>query len=237
MDDLGFIIFNDRLQILAGNRQSVKLLGGDDGSENFDEMSDFLQKHPRFNETLTKFRDEEISHFTGMLLVTLPDNTEREIQISLLKSGSAEGDRHIVAIISPGDPARYQNVHLRRSFKYNAVNKLSASVAHEIRNPLSSLAIQAEIMANTIACLSTDSEQQHRMKKSIAIFNSELERVVKIIDQFFKLSRPSGNEFTYEDVNSIVTEVFDLIRQQCYETECQNHSGTGKRYSVHLCKS
>jgi signal transduction histidine kinase len=71
---------------------------------------------------------------------------------------------------------------LNRSDRLAALGLLASSVAHEVGTPLHSIAWQVQTLAE-------DSQATSEMKKTIAIIDSELNRVVRIIKDKLSLTR------------------------------------------------
>ncbi|MCB0295281.1 MAG: two-component sensor histidine kinase, partial [Calditrichaeota bacterium] len=47
--------------------------------------------------------------------------------------------------------------------------------------------------------------------------NTEVERLNKLIDQFFKLAKPQQLDLTYVNINDLMREIYDLVYQQALE--------------------
>ncbi|NIR62716.1 MAG: hypothetical protein GWN00_03920, partial [Aliifodinibius sp.] len=77
----------------------------------------------------------------------------------------------------------------QRSMKYGIISQLASSIGHEIRNPLSSLAIHTEIVDNMVSKSIEDQAQLKKIRKSLGILDSEVERLQKLINQFFTLAK------------------------------------------------
>ncbi len=110
---------------------------------------------------------------------------------------------------------------LQRSMKYGVISQLSSSIGHEIRNPLSSLAIHTEIVDSMVIKSVEDKSRLKKIKKSINILNSEVERLQKLIDQFFNLAKAQEIKLTYENINDLMRDIYDLVQQQALEKNVQ----------------
>jgi signal transduction histidine kinase len=213
----GFIFFDEKLRVQAYHQQIFELFSIPAGDNPSQKIQQIVQNNPdliqRIKRLLAIGGNKTIDHF--MLNI---NQTKRDpLQVTAFIAGEIAGNRKILTCFSKNSDNSDPYTPRMRSMKYNVISKLAPSIAHEIRNPLSSLAIHTEILDNTLPALSLQTEQFQRIKKSIAVLHSELERVMKIIDRFFKLARSGAKESSYEDVNSILRETFELIKPQCYE--------------------
>ena len=103
---------------------------------------------------------------------------------------------------------------LFQSEKLAALGKLSAGIAHEIRNPLTSIKILIHSLADEMA---TEASRE----KDLAVIEAEIERVNKIIKQFLDFARPRPPSLEPMDVRAVLEETLALL---VYEMEAQGVS-------------
>lgn len=90
---------------------------------------------------------------------------------------------------------------IRRSEKLNTVGQLAAGVAHEIRNPLTTLKGFMQMQLRT--------EQYN--KQHIDVMLSELDRINLIVSEFLILSKPQAIKFNEKDVRQVLSQVISLM--------------------------
>ncbi len=95
---------------------------------------------------------------------------------------------------------------LRTSDKLSVIGELAAGVAHEIRNPLTSLKGFTQILKSR---LSSESDQEF-----IKIMLSELDRINMIVNEFMVLARPQAVEQEKTNIFDLVRNVLTLIETQ-----------------------
>lgn len=213
----GFILLDEKLRIELYNQQIFDFFLIPAVKDPLEKVQQIILNHTdlnhRIQRLLTSKGKQNIDHF-----ILNSDKTLKEpIQVTAFITGEVAGNRRILTYFSKISDKVDPYTPSMRSLKYNVISKLAPSIAHEIRNPLSSLAIHTEILDNMLPTLSLQTEQFQRIKKSITVLQSEIERITRIIDHFFKLARPGAKESSYEDINSILRESFELIKPQCYE--------------------
>jgi signal transduction histidine kinase len=103
---------------------------------------------------------------------------------------------------------------LFQSEKLAVLGKISAGIAHEIRNPLTSIKILIHSLVDEMATPAS-------REKDLTVIESEIERVNKIIKQFLDFARPRPPSLEPVDVRRVLDETLALI---AYEAEAQGVS-------------
>lgn len=93
---------------------------------------------------------------------------------------------------------------LHRQDKLAAVGQLAAGVAHEIRNPLTSMKGYAEF-------LQLDEEDPQR-QEFLGIILDEIDRVNNIVEEFMVLAKPKAVELEERNIVSIVQNVVSMLK-------------------------
>jgi signal transduction histidine kinase len=103
---------------------------------------------------------------------------------------------------------------LFQSEKLAALGKLSAGIAHEIRNPLTSIKILIHSLVDEMA---TEASRE----KDLRVIESEIQRVNKIIKQFLDFARPREPALEPTDILEVLQQTANLLS---YEMEAQEIS-------------
>jgi two-component system, NtrC family, sensor histidine kinase HydH len=96
---------------------------------------------------------------------------------------------------------------LRRADRLSALGELSASMAHEIRNPLGSIKGAVEILKD-------DYGEDEAKYEFIKILLKETDRLNRIVQEFLGFARPKQPELQQADMNEAIESVLALTSQE-----------------------
>lgn len=181
-----------------------------------------LEKHPDdliggdvFNIYRKHFHCDDLNRFWKHVLDKKPwsgelnyqdrEQQDRWEQISLIPVEDSTGNVHQVMLISEDitNQKRSEKM-LMKSEMLSAVGQLAAGIAHEIRNPLTSLKGFLQLMI-----------QSKKYQKDYAeVMMSEFIRLEAIINEFLVLAKTKSTTFDPVQVNSIVEDVCMVLESQ-----------------------
>jgi two-component system, NtrC family, sensor histidine kinase HydH len=96
--------------------------------------------------------------------------------------------------------------------KRDLLERLLARLAHEIRNPLSSLDVHVQLLEEDLVTLAP--EMHHQLNPRLGIIRGELHRLESIVSQFLRLAGPSTLDLEPVEVAKVVNHVCELLRPE-----------------------
>jgi signal transduction histidine kinase/putative methionine-R-sulfoxide reductase with GAF domain len=102
---------------------------------------------------------------------------------------------------------RKTETQLIRSEKLAALGQLAAGIAHEIRNPLTSINI-------LIHSLTENFPSGDSYREDLKVIEEEISRINEIVDQFLRFAKPAPPLLEKTDMFSIFEETLQLLRPQ-----------------------
>jgi two-component system sensor histidine kinase HydH len=96
--------------------------------------------------------------------------------------------------------------------KQDLLARLLGRLAHEIRNPLSSLDIHVQLLEEDLAKLAPETKKS--LKPRLEIIHGELHRLESIVERFLRLAGPSALDLELVEIPKIVTHVCELLRAE-----------------------
>lgn len=108
-----------------------------------------------------------------------------------------------------------------------SLGKLSAGIAHEVRNPLTGISLLLDDLHDNAPLARDD---QNMIKKAL----SEIERVERLINALLNYSSPARVDFRLGDLGLVVNDVVLLMRRQCERQKVNIVADTGELAHFHF---
>jgi two-component system sensor histidine kinase AtoS len=144
------------------------------------------------------------------IAVTLHRRNGRAVPVELSTAplkGVEGKDLGVIAVFRDVTVVRELEQRLRRSDRLAALGSLAAGLAHEIKNPLTSLLTFSRHLERRF-----DDEQFRRKFQSVV--PRELERINGIVERLLELARPSRLQFTPVRLPALLDRVLELYANQ-----------------------
>ncbi len=144
------------------------------------------------------------------IAVTLHRRNGRSVPVELSTAplkGVEGKDLGVIAVFRDVTVVRELEQRLRRSDRLAALGSLAAGLAHEIKNPLTSLLTFSRHLERKF-----DDEQFRRKFQSVV--PRELERINGIVERLLELARPSRLQFTPVRLPALLDRVLELYANQ-----------------------
>ncbi|MFJ8066511.1 ATP-binding protein [Psychrobacillus sp. NPDC096426] len=102
-----------------------------------------------------------------------------------------------------------EKFHMKKRLNHteslSTIGQLAASIAHEIRNPMTSLKGFTQLLQQT-----TNEDG----KRYLAVINDEIKRMEEILTEFLEVSKPTNNKFEYFELKELISEVVNFMAPQ-----------------------
>lgn len=100
--------------------------------------------------------------------------------------------------------------------QYAEIATLAGGLAHEIKNPLSTVSMLLELLAEDLT--NNESQRERRMLTKVQTIQKECRHLEDILNAFLKFARVGELSLTPTDLNETVTEFIDF-----YQPEAREH--------------
>ena len=105
-----------------------------------------------------------------------------------------------------------EDVEQRLRVQYNELAELAGSLAHEIKNPLSVISMNMDLLAEDFA--NADTPQQRRALTKIETVQKQCERLQNLLQDFLKFARLRDLKLLPGSLNEIIARVLDMFEHQ-----------------------
>lgn len=160
-------------------------------------LPEYLNRHKSYYRKVKKGYPQEFT-----IAIEHRDGRKRDILVKMIPITS---DNHFIGtyeIAKDITESKLAEEMIRRSEKLSAVGQLAAGVAHEIRNPLTTL-------RGFIQLLISDKEKEYG-----EIMLTEIDRINQIVSEFLILSKPQVISFEQKNIIEILDNIISLLQAQ-----------------------
>jgi two-component system, NtrC family, sensor histidine kinase HydH len=102
------------------------------------------------------------------------------------------------------------DLHQRLVEQYTEIARLAGGLAHEIKNPLSTIRLNMELLAEDFA--ESDSPRDRRAMKKVELVRQECQRLQDILDDFLQFSKAHRLNLEPSDLNAQVRRMLEFYR-------------------------
>jgi signal transduction histidine kinase len=106
-------------------------------------------------------------------------------------------------------PPSAEEVNRRLIAQYTEIAALAGGLAHEIKNPLSTICLNMELLAEDFA--QADTPRDRRAAAKIAVVQHECQRLQSLLDNFLNFAKVRTVRFEASDLNEQVRQVLDFF--------------------------
>jgi two-component system NtrC family sensor kinase len=99
---------------------------------------------------------------------------------------------------------------LVRAERLAAIGSVAAQITHEIRNPLSSIGLNAELLAEEIP----DDERGGEARRLLGSIAREVDRLAEITEEYLRFARLPAPELAPEDVSALLADLVAFVRPE-----------------------
>lgn len=207
----GVVVLRPDLTVLFANDVAIDFLRINSRSKILGERIGTLSKIPDFTRLVSRFALDH-KKMVGVEIET-PQPNGKFLDISILP---IEGDTpsqmgSSVVIIHDATETRKREEIRNREERMHTLGKLTMSLAHEIKNPLNSLQIHAQLMQRTLKDPEPSHTDKERLLASSEIIVDEIRRLNSVLNNFLDAVRPSRPLKATVEVGKLLQHVADTL--------------------------
>jgi PAS domain S-box-containing protein len=152
----------------------------------------------------------------------IADITERKQAEQELKSSHQRLEQTLAELQRKSDEVSRMTQQLWQTSKLATMGELAAGIAHELNNPLSTLALRAESLLQQLS----DDDPKRR---AIEVIGQEVERMGRLVGNLLQFSRRSYQQISTVDVRDEIENSLELVEYhlRSHKVEIVREFGTG----------
>jgi signal transduction histidine kinase len=113
-------------------------------------------------------------------------------------------------------PPSAEEVNRKLIAQYTEIAALAGGLAHEIKNPLSTICLNMELLAEDF--LHAETPRDRRAAAKIAVVQQECQRLQNLLDNFLNFAKVRTVRFEASDLNQQVRQVLDFFGPKSNES-------------------
>jgi len=117
----------------------------------------------------------------------------------------------------------YEQLYEKLREQYNELAALAGSLAHEIKNPLSVIRMNMDLLAEDLRQLG-DSPRDSRVRRKVDMVQQQCTRLENLLNDFLRFARLRDLELRPGNLNDVVSRVLSLFEAQARECEIEINS-------------
>ena len=115
----------------------------------------------------------------------------------------------------PGDSDNLARDHRRLQSNYAEIASLAGGLAHEIRNPLSTIGLNLELLSEDL--VEGDSPRERRILQKLSVVKQQCQHLDRILSDFLQFARVGSLVPRKSDLNATVHEFIEFFTPQAAE--------------------
>jgi signal transduction histidine kinase/HAMP domain-containing protein len=165
----------------------------------------------------------EALHLEGDVLSEIASETELQTADGLKRVGVSvqavqEGGEDMGALVTLRDLDSLEsiNTQLQVSERLAALGRITAGVAHEVKNPLNSMRLWLENLKESLP-----SEQDGATQQAVHVLDMEIDRLDAVVKRFLDFSRPMDIRLEATQLADLLKEVLEVAKPQLQKANVQ----------------
>ena len=128
-----------------------------------------------------------------------------------------EFERMVEAVGKAHEDQLRTRARLMQSERLAAVGRMAAHVAHEVRNPLSSIGLNVELLEEDVG------EVDDEVRVAIGSIKAEIDRLTEITGEYLRLARVPEPELVRQDMGAFLHSLSDFVKSEMDEAGVTLH--------------
>lgn len=129
--------------------------------------------------------------------------------------GQNEEIQEVVEYVKDVTAEKILQQQIIQSERLAVVGKMSANVAHEIKNPLGTIVLNAELLEDELSHLGTAETEEAR--QLLGVIKSEVDHLLEVIEEYLQFARLPKLKLELGNINEVVSNLLFFLKEEASE--------------------
>ena len=203
----GLLLFTRDARAVMVSPAAEKFLGAPAGHFLGRRVTDIFPADHPLRQAL-HLEGEELSEIAAETELETSEGTRR---VSVSVQAIHEGGEKMGALVTLRDLDSLEsiNTQLQVSERLAALGRITAGVAHEVKNPLNSMRLWLENLKESLA-----GDADSNSHQAVQVLDKEIDRLDAVVKRFLDFTRPMEIKLEQTQLSQLLCEVLDVARPQ-----------------------
>lgn len=219
--DEGVAVTDPKLNVIYHNKQMPGILAR--GQKSYIGKSLLSAVSGKFFEFLTDDRFDLRKRQKAEFSFEEPESADITVNTYPIFSDDSGELLSALFIIRDVTDARREEQQRKQIERLSTLSKLTAGVAHDIKNPLNALDIHSQLLLTQIKAADGEAGRidLSRLERSAGVIQEEIRRLGRIVHDYLDAVRPTRAERKPESINDLINVAMDALRPRFEEAGVQ----------------
>ena len=212
----GLLLFTRDARAVMVSPAAEKFLGAPAGEFLGRRVTDIFPAGHPLRDAL-RIESDELSEITAEADLATSDGPKR---VNVSVQAIQEGGERMGALVTLRDLDSLEsiNTQLKVSERLAALGRITAGVAHEVKNPLNSMRLWLE---NLKESLSFNGDGDSSSQQAVQVLDKEIDRLDQVVKRFLDFTRPMDVRLEATQLAELLAEVLEIAKPQLLHSNIQ----------------
>jgi two-component system NtrC family sensor kinase len=150
----------------------------------------------------------------------IADGTKRYLQLYTFPLGKRNGEVvEVVEYVKDVTAEKELHEQIVQSERLAVVGRMSASVAHEIKNPLGTIVLNAELLEEELARFGAQDSAEAR--DLLGVIKKELDHLIEVVDEYLQFARLPKVKAEKGNLNEVIDDLLLFLREEATDRKIE----------------